>query len=106
MPRMSKKEKAFRDDLQTLYDTMMKRRNCGNADHLTDENGAFKSDMPHKKGEVSIAYLEDVCQWLYYHNNLTREEKLERILKIEAMIQDLLGGPNNIRYIPYWSARL
>jgi len=74
-----------------------------NADHLTDENGNFKSDMPHEEGAYSLAYLEDVCQWLYYHNNLTKEEKLKRILTIEGIIQSLL---KNINYIPFWSTKL
>jgi hypothetical protein len=84
---------------------LQKLKECGNADHLEDENGNFKSEYPREKGKISIGYIEDVCQWTYYRKDLTNDEKLETILKLENMIQDLLSDMKII-YIPTWSTKL
>lgn len=97
MPRISKKEK----ELLLESERIKNLRECGNADHLEDENGFFKSDMPHGDG-YSIGYLEDLCQWLYYRDDLTEDKRLENILNVESVIQNLLG---ELRYVPYWSKK-
>lgn len=84
-----------------------KLRECGNADHLEDENGNFKSEYPREKGKISIGYIEDVCQWTYYRKDLTNDEKLETILKLENIIQNMLNRSDmKMNYIPTWSTKL
>lgn len=91
-------------ELSDLVNKNQINRNCGNADHLTGEKGEFKSEFPHGDGVISIGYLEDACQWIYYHNDLTDVEKIKRTLSLEKMIQDYLG--DGINYIPTWSRKL
>lgn len=83
-------------------------RECGNADHLEDENGNFKSEYPHENGKFSIGYIEDACQWIFYRNDLTNEEKLERILNLENIIHELLNKSFDMKitYEPTWSTKL
>lgn len=72
---------------------------------LCDEDGNFVSSHPGGPGTgiISIGYLEEVCEWLYYHNDLTPEEKRSRILLMEGQIRKHLNG---INYIPTWSTKL
>lgn len=69
--------------------------------------GEFKPTVEREKGKITIQYLEELCEYLYYHNDLDNEEKLKRILEMENLIKDLLkknfGGMN---YVPTWSKRL
>ena len=101
--KKSKNYKEYEAELIATYNKAKELRECGNADHLCDENGEFISANPHDDGHVSIGYLEDICQWLFYHNNIEFEEKLDKIQRIERMIEKYLNG---IHYIPYWSAKL
>lgn len=101
--RKSKKYKEYESELLTAHRKYVELRECGNADHLTDENGDFISSSPHGDGKMSIGYLEDACQWLFYRDDLDDVDKLSRILVIENIIVKLLNG---INYIPHWSAKL
>lgn len=81
-------------------------RNCGNNHHLTDENGGFKSEHPHEDGNYySIGYLEDLCQWVTYHNTMSHEEKMKSVLTIESALSRHLSEMG-INYIPTWSKKL
>ena len=109
MSRKSKKSESLFGRAENLQNRLLleaerikELRECGNADHLIDEDGYFKSDMPYGDGSYSIGYLEDLCQFLYYNDSLTDSERLEKILGIEGVIQNLLG---ELRYVPYWSTK-
>ena len=89
---------------------LIELRECGNADHLTNEKGEFVSQFPHGDGKISIGYLEDLCQWVFYHNDMTRDEKLTKILDVENLIQEVLNrgelSQMKINYKPTWSTKL
>lgn len=51
--------------------------------HLVDENGGFKTEF--KKHE--LGYWNDCILWLYYHNNLSFEDKLKLIKVCEETIE-------------------
>jgi hypothetical protein len=70
-------------------------------------NGEFQPTHQLKKGTINIGYLEELLEWLYYHDSIPN--KMERILSIEYIIQNLLNGRdsrNNITYKPTWSKKL
>lgn len=58
-----------------------------------------------KKVKFQFGYIEDVCQWTFYRKDLTNDQKIETILKLENMIQNLLNDVK-INYIPIWSTKL
>ncbi len=95
-----KKNKFWMDE---DYKQFIKMRDCGNADHLTGENGEFVSTFPRTPGTMSIGHLEEACQWTYYRKDLTYDEKMEKLLVLEGLIQKLLG---DINYHPTWSIKL
>lgn len=71
--------------------------------------GEFVSTFKKEPGKVSIRYLEELLEWLYYHDNIENEEKLEKILGIEEMISNLLKNSGmykgGINYVPTWSVK-
>ncbi len=77
------------------------------------ENGEFVSTYKLEKGTICIGYLEELLEWVYYHDVLTKEEKLQRILPIENIIQEMLNGGGGgrpvssmaINYVPTWSKK-
>ena len=84
-----------------------------NTKRFVGPDGGFKPTYQPKKGTMTIGYLEELLEWLYYHDNITDEEKMQNILNIEKMIQDLLNGKGGrsmvsggITYRPTWSKRL
>jgi len=88
-------------------------KNKKDPNRLVTPDGGFKSEFPGGKGKgYSIGYLEEVCEWLYHHDNMTDEEKLKKILSIEKIIKDMLnsgeimGKGIPIKYIPTWSTKL
>ena len=95
--------KEYKKELLDLHDKYIALRNCGNADQLTNEDGSFKSTLSLKEDEISIGYLEEACQWAFYHKDFSYIEKIEKILALEGIIQNLLGG---INYVTYWSHKL
>lgn len=80
-------------------------------EELTDKDGNFKSKYPGgpEKG-YSLGYLEELCEWLYVHDDLTNDEKLLQILVIEDLIEKSLKESNvssfPINYIRTWSTKL
>jgi len=75
---------------------------------FTGPNGEFQSTHKLEPGTVTIGYLEELLEWLFYHNNLTYDEKLEKILNIEGMIIELLKDSFTPAYVEYttWSTKL
>jgi hypothetical protein len=70
--------------------------------------------FPHDKDTISIGYLDEVCEWIFNHPDIEKEDKLQRILALEKIIQGLLNGETlerpplgiKCRYIPTWSPKL
>lgn len=72
--------------------------------------------FPHGKKITSIGYLQEVCRFIYEHPDLTKEDKLERILSIEKIIQAYLNGETSVqdrpplgmkcKYTPIYSVQL
>jgi len=75
---------------------------------LISPDGGFQSEFPGGKGgSCSIGYLEDLCEWIYHHNNMTNKQKLKTILKIEKIIAKMVKKMIlNCDYIPTWSTKL
>lgn len=101
MKKQTRKE--YHSDLLELHKKYTELRNCGNADHLTNDDGSFKPSFPKTPGTISIGYLEEACQWTFYRKDITDEVKLQKLTILENIIQQLLGG---INYIPTWSKKL
>lgn len=69
------------------------------------KNGEFVPTIPRKDNEtISIGYLEELCEYVFYHNNKTNEEKLKEILELEKIIERLLSKMK-IKYKPSWSVK-
>ena len=76
---------------------------------FTGPNGEFQSTHQLEPGHITIGYLEEMLEWLFYHNNMSKKEKLENILNVESMIKDLVKSqfdPVNAEYTPTWSKKL
>jgi len=83
---------------------------------LIGPDGEFVSSFPGGPGSdvISIGYLEELCEWVFYHNDMPEDLKLSRILALENEIQHLLNGTEDgkpmmgipCRYIPTWSTKL
>jgi hypothetical protein len=60
------------------------------------------------EGKISISYLEELCEWVYYHDVYTDEEKLKHILSCETMIRDLIDKLVSPKcgYKPTWSPKI
>lgn len=95
-------EKTFREKLLLEFENRNNLRECGNADHLTDENGNFKSTFDIPDDKMCIGKLEEAMQWVFYQKDFSTDEKLKRILTLEGLAQRLLG---EINYVPYWSTK-
>jgi hypothetical protein len=80
-----------------------------NTHKFVGSDGEFKSTVDIEPGKVNIAYLMEMLEWIYYHNNMTDEYKLKYITDVEDMIQHLLDNMNiglNTKYERTWSAKL
>ena len=76
---------------------------------FTGTNGEFQSTQQLEPGHITIGYLEEMLEWLFYHNNMSKKEKLKNIINVEDMIKDLVKSqfdPVNAEYIPTWSKKL
>jgi len=81
------------------------------SERLTDLNGNFISQYPKVDGEVSIGFLEELCEWICFHNNMTEKNKIETILNLESIMTKILSDDTierpiskfAINYIPTWS---
>jgi len=74
---------------------------------LFNDDGSFKPSVEKKPKKVSIQYLDELCEWLYYRDDISDDEKLEQILAIENIIRRLLDNYNgmHIGFIPTWSIK-
>ena len=50
-------------------------------DRFVGPNGEFQPTHEPPPGKMTIAYLEELMEWTYYHNNITEEERKENILR-------------------------
>jgi hypothetical protein len=77
---------------------------------FTGPDGEFISTFKKEPGKITIGYLEELLEWLYYHDNIDNDEKMKNILVIEEMISKLLKDSNMVRgginYVPTWSVKL
>lgn len=90
---------------------------------LVGPNGEFVSSfkVTPELSEYNIGYIEELCEWVYYHDNLNNAEKLERITGLESIIRMYLNGEDEngkikegfnppygvpIQYTPTWSTKL
>lgn len=72
-------------------------------------NGEFQPTEQPEEGTTTIQYLEELLEWIYYHDNMSNEEKMKFITGIEEQIQKNLNGSfssRKINYIPTWSTKL
>jgi len=83
-------------------------------------NGEFVSSYKLEKGMINIGYIEELCEWIFYHPNKASDEKLLQILALENVIKEILNGDCDnvvregwippfgvhINYIPKWSKKL
>lgn len=71
-------------------------------------NGEFQPTEQPKKGTTTIQFMEELLEWIYYHDNMPFEEKMKFITGIEEQIQKNLNGFSSmkINYIPTWSTKL
>jgi len=66
--------------------------------------GEFVPSIPRDEGTISIGFLEELCEWIYYHDALTDDEKMERILDMEKIIVRLLADiMPGCGFKPTWS---
>jgi len=78
---------------------------------LSDKDGKFVSQFPGEVGKgFSIGYLEELCEYTFFNEELDVEEKEKRILGIEDIIRNILRNPKNVggsvTYNPTWSIKL
>lgn len=88
---------------------------------LVGPNGEFVSSFPANENVLTIGYIEELCEWVYHHNNMTDAEKLEYITQLEGIIAKHLSGEDEtgklmsedempfgmpVNYIPTWSKKL
>jgi hypothetical protein len=79
-----------------------------NTKRFVGPDGEFQPTEQPKEGTTTIQYLEELLEWLYYHDNISNEEKMKLIIGIEEQIQKNLNGfsSRKINYIPTWSTKL
>ncbi len=53
---------------------------------FTDETGSFKSN--YEKGQVG--FIVELMEWVYEHNNMTYDEKLDYLLRLEEVHENHL----------------
>lgn len=75
---------------------------------LVGPDGEFVSSYKCDEDTISIGYLDELCEYTFYHNNKTDKVKLKEIKLLEGVIQDLLNKMivNGCKYIPTWSKKL
>jgi hypothetical protein len=76
---------------------------------FVDENGFFKPSVPLPKGKISIGYLDELCEFVYYGDD-PDTKKMESILGLEDYIRTILNdhivSSMDINFIPTWSKKL
>lgn len=48
---------------------------------FTDENGGFVSNYERHQ----VGYIVELMEWVYEHNNMTKEEKIKYLLGLEGI---------------------
>lgn len=88
----------------------MKKKEVKN--RFVGEDGYFKPSVELPKGKISIGYLDELCEFVYYGND-PDTKKMESILGLEHYIKTLLNGEDSerlfsmkINFIPTWSKKL
>lgn len=94
-------------------DTFDKFNENENTKRFVGTNGEFVPTEQPAEGTTTIQYLEELLEWLYYHDNMDNETKKDFILKIEEQIESLLNGSGGkkffagkVNYTPKWSKKL
>ena len=93
-------------------DTFNKFNESEDTKRFVGLNGEFQPTEQPKEGTSTIKYLEELLEWIYYHDTMSNEEKMKFITGIEEQIQRNLNGGNGaafgmkINYIPTWSTKL
>lgn len=67
-------------DLDNLIADGIRNRETMSA-KFTDEEGKFKSSFKSDQ----VGYIVELMEWVYEHNNMTYEEKLDTLLKLEEV---------------------
>jgi hypothetical protein len=71
------------------------------------KDGEFVPSEQPPEGTVTLQYLEELMEWVFYHDNYTYEEKLEHLTNLEAMAKEHVGKIiKNCNYISTWSPKL
>ena len=73
-------------------------------------DGEFASTFKKDPGKINIGYLEELLEWLYYHDNIDNDEKLEKILSdyniTERELTNILKTeklpPSDMSFKHYW----
>lgn len=66
-------------------------------------DGGFLPSVEPAPGMISINYLEELCEWIFYHDDMTPEEKLGHIKSMESIV-DEIAAPVKVKH--QWSVRL
>ncbi len=77
-------------------------------DRFVDSDGNFVPSQKLGERMLNIKHLTEICEWVYYHNNLTDKQKLKRISDMEGIVQSMLNEMISIgcTYHPTWSVKL
>jgi hypothetical protein len=94
-------------------DTFNKFNESEDNKRFVGPNGEFQPTEQPKEGTTTIQFMEELLEWIYYHDSMPFEEKMKFITGIEEQIQSLLNGDQGgtpfgmpINYIPTWSTKL
>lgn len=71
------------------------------------KDGEFVPTEQPAEGTVTLAYLEELMEWVYYHDNITYDEKLEQLTNLEKLTEKHLRKiAKGCIYRPTWSPKL
>lgn len=86
---------------------MITKEDIKNAERLVGEDGLFKSNFPHGEKEYSFGYVDELCEYVACLADISDEEKLDTVLKLEDMLRRFLKGDGTgVNFIPTWSTKL
>jgi hypothetical protein len=84
-----------------------------NTKRFVGPDGEFQPTEQPKEGTTTIQFMEELLEWVYYHDTMPLKKKMKFITGIEEQIQLLLNGDTGgapfgipINYIPTWSTKL
>jgi hypothetical protein len=85
----------------------MKKKEIKN--RFVGEDGYFEPSTKLPEEKISIEYLDELCEFVYYGND-SDTEKMESILGLENYIREILNSEKfssmKINFIPTWSKKL